>query len=87
MPMALFSGITGQDGRHQTKYLMNKGYMVAGIVNGQRHSREEIFALLFPEVKLIQGDLTDFLRLLQIIHDVQPDKIHNLGEINFVGLI
>jgi GDPmannose 4,6-dehydratase len=86
MPTALITGITGQDGHHLTKFLMNKNYKIAGLVNGQRNSREESFAHLFPEVKLIQGDLTDFSSLLQIVHDVQPDEIYNLGAISFVGL-
>ena len=86
MPTALITGITGQDGHHLTKFLLGKGYKVAGLVNGQRNSREEGFARLFPDVKLIQGDLTDFSSLLQVVHDIQPDEIYNLGAISFVGL-
>jgi len=86
MPTALITGITGQDGHHLTKLLLNKGYKVAGLINGQHNSREESFLHLFPEVKLLQGDLTDFSSLLQIIHEIQPDEIYNLGAISFVGL-
>ena len=86
MPTALITGITGQDGHHLTKFLVGKGYKVAGLVNGQRNSREESFSKLFPDVKLIQGDLTDFSSLLQVVHDIQPDEIYNLGAISFVGL-
>jgi GDPmannose 4,6-dehydratase len=86
MPTALITGITGQDGHHLAKFLLNKGYKIAGLVNGQRNSREEGFAHLFPEVELIQGDLTDFSSLLQVVHEVQPDEIYNLGAISFVGL-
>jgi len=86
MPTALITGITGQDGHHLTKFLLGKGYKVAGLVNGQRNSREDSFSRLFPEVNLVQGDLTDFSSLLQIVHDIQPDEIYNLGAISFVGL-
>ncbi len=86
MKTALITGITGQDGHHLTKFLLGKGYKVAGLVNGQRNSREESFTRLFPDVKLIQGDLTDFSSLLQVVHDIQPDEIYNLGAISFVGL-
>jgi GDPmannose 4,6-dehydratase len=86
MPTALITGITGQDGHHLTKFLLGKGYKVAGLVNGQRNSREDSFTRLFPEVNLVQGDLTDFSSLLQIVHDIQPDEIYNLGAISFVGL-
>jgi GDPmannose 4,6-dehydratase len=83
---ALITGITGQDGHHLTKFLLNAGYKVAGLVNGQRNSREDSFSNLFPDVKLVQGDLTDFSSLLQIVHEIQPDEIYNLGAISFVGL-
>ena len=86
MPTALITGITGQDGHHLTKFLLSKGYKVAGLINGQHNSREDSFSHLFPEVTLLQGDLTDFSSLLQIIHEIQPDEIYNLGAISFVGL-
>jgi len=86
MKSALVTGITGQDGHHLTKLLLAKGYSVTGIVNGQRNSREDSFMKLFPDVKLIQGDLTDFSSLLQIVDVVQPDEVYNLGAISFVGL-
>ena len=86
MKTALITGITGQDGHHLTKFLLSAGYNVAGLVNGQRNSREDTFSSLFPEVKLVQGDLTDFSSLLQIVHEIQPDEIYNLGAISFVGL-
>lgn len=86
MPTALITGITGQDGHHLAKFLLKKGYKIAGLVNGQRNSREEGFMHLFPDVELIQGDLTDFSSLLQVVHEVQPDEIYNLGAISFVGL-
>ena len=86
MKKALITGITGQDGHHLTKLLLSKGYEVHGIVNGQRNSREESFSRLFPEAKLSCGDLTDFSSLLQIVDQVQPDEIYNLGAISFVGM-
>jgi GDPmannose 4,6-dehydratase len=86
MPTALITGITGQDGHHLTRFLLSKGYTVAGLVNGQRNSREDSFSHLFPEVTLVQGDLTDFSSLLQIVHEIKPNEIYNLGAISFVGL-
>lgn len=86
MKTALITGITGQDGHHLTKFLLSKGYKVAGLINGQRNSREDSFSQLFPDVTLVQGDLTDFSSLLQIVHEIEPDEIYNLGAISFVGL-
>lgn len=86
MKTAFVTGITGQDGFHLTKFLISKNYFVVGLVNGQRNSSLETFRRMFPEVKLVSGDLTDFSSLMQIINDVAPDEIYNLGAISFVGL-
>ena len=86
MKRALITGITGQDGHHLTKLLLSKDYQVCGLVNGQRNPRESSFQLMFPEVRLIRGDLTDFASLLNVINSVQPDEVYNLGAISFVGL-
>ncbi len=86
MKTALITGITGQDGHHLTKLLLQKKYRVIGVVNGQRNSRQESFVELFPEVELLQGDLTDLSSLLHIIDLSQPNEIYNLGAISFVGL-
>lgn len=86
MKRALITGITGQDGHHLTKLLLSKDYRVCGLVNGQRNPRETSFQLMYPEVQLIHGDLTDFASLLNVINSVQPDEVYNLGAISFVGL-
>lgn len=86
MKTALVTGITGQDGHHLTKLLLGKGYEVHGLINGQRNSRLEEFSEEFPEAKLMNGDLTDFSSLLQVVDKVQPDEVYNLGAISFVGL-
>lgn len=86
MRRALITGITGQDGHHLTKLLLSKNYKVHGIVNGQRNAREESFSSLFPDAILHRGDLTDFSSLIQIINQVKPNEIYNLGAISFVGM-
>ena len=86
MQTALITGITGQDGHHLTRLLLQKGYEVHGVVNGQRNSREESFTRLFPDARLHRGDLTDFSSMLQVIDRVQPREIYNLGAISFVGM-
>ena len=86
MKTALITGITGQDGHHLTKFLLEKGYTVHGLINGQRNSREPSFAQLFPEATLHKGDLTDFSSLVGVIDLVKPDELYNLGAISFVGM-
>lgn len=83
---ALITGITGQDGHHLTKLLLEKGYEITGLVPGQRSSRSNPFSEKFPNVKLIQGDLADFSSLMNVIGEVEPNEIYNLGALSFVGL-
>jgi GDPmannose 4,6-dehydratase len=86
MKKALITGITGQDGHHLSKLLMEKNYEVIGLLNGQRNSRVEDYKKLFPSVRLVGGDLSDFSSLHTVINQNQPDEIYNLGAISFVGL-
>lgn len=86
MPVALITGVTGQDGHHLTRLLISKGYQVVGVVNGQSNHRAESFSELFPKVNLVRGDLTDFSSLIQVVGKVKPDEIYHLGAVSHVGL-
>ena len=86
MKTALITGITGQDGHHLSKSLLEKGYSVHGLINGQRNTREASFSHLFPQVTLHKGDLTDFSSLVGVIDLVKPHELYNLGAISFVGM-
>jgi GDPmannose 4,6-dehydratase len=86
VPRALITGIVGQDGHHLSSFLIEKGYEVFGVENGQRNHRARVFQQRFPQVPLLPGDLTDFSSLIEILDSVQPDEIYNLGAISFVGL-
>jgi GDPmannose 4,6-dehydratase len=83
---AFITGITGQDGIHLSQLLLSKNYDVTGMVSGQRSKASENFRNLFPDVKIIQGDLTDFSSVIQSIEMSDPNEIYNLGAISFVGL-
>jgi GDPmannose 4,6-dehydratase len=83
---ALITGITGQDGHHLTKLLLEKDYEVYGLVNGQKNINELSFVKLFPEATLLRGDLADFSSLLSVVKSSYPDEIYNLGAISFVGM-
>jgi GDPmannose 4,6-dehydratase len=83
---ALITGVTGQDGHHLTKFLLEKGYKVFGLINGQRNFNEISFVERFPEVQLIKGDLADFSSLISVMKLSQPDEVYNLGAISYVGM-
>jgi GDPmannose 4,6-dehydratase len=83
---ALITGITGQDGFHLTELLQSKGYKIFGLLNGKQNSRFLEFSSKFPEVEMLEGDLTDFSSLMQAIDVSKPNELYNLGAISFVGL-
>jgi len=83
---ALITGITGQDGFHLTELLQSKGYKIFGLLNGQRNSRVLEFSNKFPNVEMLEGDLTDFSSLMRAIDISKPNELYNLGAISFVGL-
>ncbi len=86
MKRALITGITGQDGFHLTELLQSKGYKIFGLLNGQRNSRVLEFSNKFPDVQMLEGDLTDFSSLMRVIDISKPNELYNLGAISFVGL-
>jgi GDPmannose 4,6-dehydratase len=83
---ALITGITGQDGRHLSEFLGNKGYQVFGLVRGQANPKIELVQGENPALELIEGDLRDLSSLIAVVEHVQPDEVYNLGAISFVQL-
>ena len=84
--IALITGITGQDGSYLTEFLLEKGYVVHGLVRRSStlntHRIDHISHDMHDaDTRLVLHycDLTDTSNLLRIIKEVQPDEIYNLG--------
>jgi GDPmannose 4,6-dehydratase len=84
--IALISGITGQDGSYLSELLLEKGYVVHGII--RRSSSFNTFRIdhLYNNPELLNkrfflhyGDLTDSSNLNRLIEKTSPDEIYNLG--------
>jgi len=86
MKRALITGITGQDGRHLSQFLADKGYLVFGLVRGQNNPKAEVVQAENPALELAEGDLRDLSSLIAIVEQVQPNEVYNLGAISFVQL-
>jgi GDPmannose 4,6-dehydratase len=86
MKRALVTGITGQDGRHLSEFLVGKGYQVFGLVRGQNNPKTQLVTEENPALELIEGDLQDLSSLIAAVEQVQPDEVYNLGAISFVQL-
>lgn len=86
MPVALITGITGQDGQHLAELLHGKGYTVFGLVKGQNNPKIAQLRAEFPYVELVSGDLTDFSSLVSALDQTKPNEVYNLGAISFVAM-
>ncbi|NUO53018.1 MAG: GDP-mannose 4,6-dehydratase [Polyangiaceae bacterium] len=83
---ALVTGITGQDGSYLAELLLEKGYEVHGIVRRSSSFNTERIDHLYVDphdrnarLFLHYGDLNDASSLQNIVADVQPDEVYNLG--------
>src|SRR5580700_11753125 len=85
---ALITGITGQDGAYLSKFLLEKGYSVSGVVRRSSHAGVDDHRLRWigvsDSVELRDGDLSDLSSLIRIIQDVRPDELYNLAAQSFV---
>ena len=82
---ALVTGITGQDGTYLAELLLAKGYTVFGLVREPENIKSRETLTLIPELRLVEGDLTDFDSLASALATTQPDEIYNLGAMSFVA--
>lgn len=85
-PIALITGITGQDGSYLTEFLLAKGYQVHGIVRRASTFNTTRINHLYQDphvdharMVLHYGDLTDGSRLAELIQRISPDELYNLG--------
>lgn len=93
MKKALITGITGQDGSYLAELLLDKGYEVHGIRRRSSSFNTGRIDHLYNDphtsstrLFLHYGDLTDTANLLQLISDIRPDEIYNLGAQSHVGV-
>jgi len=83
---ALITGITGQDGSYLAELLLEKNYEVHGIVLRCSTFNTDRIDHIYKDphesdnqLFLHYGDLTDGQNLTNLVLDVGPDEIYNLG--------
>ena len=83
---ALITGITGQDGSYLAELLLEKGYDVHGVVRRSSTFGTERIDHIYRDphnsgtrLHLHYGDLTDGQSITNLVLDIEPDEIYNLG--------
>jgi GDPmannose 4,6-dehydratase len=85
-PVALITGVTGQDGSYLAEFLLGEGYEVHGIKRRTSTLSTDRIDHIYEDPHeenvhffLHYGDLTDSTNLIRIVQETQPDEIYNLA--------
>ena len=90
--IALITGITGQDGSYLAELLLKKSYIVHGVIRKTSSFNTSRIDHIYvdPHNKtnffLHYGDLTDSNSIYNIINNIKPDEVYNLGAQSHVGV-
>merc|ERR1719204_3091524 len=76
---ALITGITGQDGSYLAELLLEKEYVVHGIIRRSSSFNTARIDHIFDKVHLHYGDMVDSSNLAAIMAKVKPDEVYNLA--------
>jgi len=92
-PIALITGVTGQDGSYLAELLLGKGYIVHGLVRRTSNLLRSRIEHLRNDPALYQhtfflhySDLSDATTLRRIFRLVQPAEVYHLAGQSHVGL-
>ena len=94
--VALITGIGGQDGSYLAELLLDKGYLVRGIIRRASYPNTKRIDHLLAKYPndheeensfiLAYADLTDSQSLRKVIERFKPDEVYNLGAQSHVGI-
>ncbi len=84
--IAFITGVTGQDGSYLAEFLLNKGYVVHGLIRRSSSFNTARIDHIYedphdsnPNLYLHYGDLIDGVGLTNLIREIQPAEVYNLG--------
>jgi len=84
--VALITGVTGQDGSYLAEFLLSKGYEVHGIIRRSSTFNTSRINHIYqdphdtdPKLFLHYGDLVDGVGLTNLVREIKPTEVYNLG--------
>lgn len=88
MRRALITGITGQDGAYLSRFLLEQGYEVHGLLRRSASADVVDSRLVWlgiqRQVHLHDGDLVDLPSIVRVLREVSPHEVYNLAAQSFV---
>jgi GDPmannose 4,6-dehydratase len=78
MPVALITGVNGQDGSYLAEFLLLRGYEVVGTTVDRNIDPERILHIR-EKIEIVETDLLDQSLLKDILRKYRPDEIYNLA--------
>jgi GDPmannose 4,6-dehydratase len=84
--VAFVTGVTGQDGSYLAEFLLSKGYEVHGLIRRSSTFNTSRIDHIYqdphdpnPKLFLHYGDLIDGVGLTNLVREIQPTEVYNLG--------
>lgn len=91
--VAFVTGITGQDGSYLAELLLSKGYEVHGLIRRSSTFNTSRIDHIYkdphdvnPELFLHYGDLIDGVGLANLVLEIKPTEVYNLGAQSHVNV-
>lgn len=91
--VAFVTGINGQDGAYLSELLLEKGYIVHGMVRRSSTNNRYRLDPLFEKYEqarsnliLHYGDMTDMSCLMRLLYEIKPTEIYNLAAQSHVAV-
>ena len=86
--IALITGISGQDGSYLAEFLLEKDYIVHGIIRRSSYINTKRLDSIYknPNLFLHYGDLSDSSCINKIIIEYEPDEVYNLAAMSHVAV-
>jgi GDPmannose 4,6-dehydratase len=85
---AIITGVSGQDGYYLSKYLLDLGYRVIGVMRRTSTPSDIRLRTLkgTPNFVLVDGDVTDISSIQRLIKLFKPDELYHLAAQSHVAL-
>jgi GDPmannose 4,6-dehydratase len=83
---ALITGVGGQDGSYLAELLLDKGYIVHGMIRRSSTPNLSRIEHLKESINLHYGEMTDAGSIASIVKQSKPDEIYNLAAMSQVRI-